>query len=56
MYGQGPVEALSLEMVRNAQADNCSAWPSNPTHQEDGGGGGGGVRVSIQRPKTGSLG
>jgi len=26
-------------MTGNAQADNCSAWPSNPIHQEDGGGG-----------------
>jgi len=38
----------------NAQADNCSAWPSNPTHQEDGGGEG--VRPSIRRLKTGPLG
>jgi len=41
-------------MAGNAQADNCSAWPSNPTHQEDGGGGGG--RAGIQALKTGPLG
>jgi len=33
---------------------NCSAWPSNPTHQEDFGGEG--VRASVRRLKFEPLG